>query len=90
MGYSPRDRKESDTTEQIIISLFRCIDNGEIFLTWPGLALIKSSIVDVDVKIDFVSISQHQKETCYDPMDFSPPGFLVLYHLLEFAETNVH
>ena len=35
------------TTERLILSLFRCIDNGEIFLTGPGLALIKSSIVNV-------------------------------------------
>ena len=69
---------------------FQCIDNGEIFLTWPGLALIKSSIVNVDVKIDFVSISQHQKETFYDPVDFGTPGFPVLYHLLEFAQTHIH
>ena len=78
------------TTERLILSLFRCIDNGEIFLTGPGLALIKSSIVNVDVNMDFVSISQHQRETFYDPMDFSTPGFPVLHHLLEFAQTHVH
>ena len=25
-----------------------------------------------------------------DPMDWSTPGFLVLYHLLEFAQTHMH
>ena len=90
VGYSPWDHKESDTAERLILSLFRCIDNGEIFLTWPGLAFIKSFIVNVDVKMDFVSISQHQREIFYDPMDFSTTGFPVLHHPLEFAQTHVH
>ena len=77
-------------TERLILSLFRCIDNGEIFLTGPGLALIKSSLVNVDVNMDFVSISQHQRETFYDPMDFSTPGFPVLHHLLKFAQIHVY
>ena len=28
--------------------------------------------------------------TLCDPMDGSTPGFLILYHLLEFAQTQVH
>ena len=28
--------------------------------------------------------------TLYDPMDCSTPGFPVLHHLLEFAQTHVH
>ena len=28
--------------------------------------------------------------TLFDPMDCSPSGFLVLHHLLEFAQTHVH
>ena len=28
--------------------------------------------------------------TLCDPMDCSTPGFPVLYHLLEFAQTHVH
>ena len=28
--------------------------------------------------------------TFCDPVDFSTPGFLVLHHLLEFAQTHVH
>ena len=28
--------------------------------------------------------------TLYNPMDYSTPGFTVPYHLLEFAQVNVH
>ena len=28
--------------------------------------------------------------TLYDPMDYSTPGFPVLHHLLELAQTLVH
>ena len=28
--------------------------------------------------------------TLYNPMDCNTPGFLVLHHLLEFAQTHIH
>ena len=35
------------------------------------------------------SVTQSCPTLC-DPMDYSTPGFPVLYHLLEFAQTHVH
>ena len=35
------------------------------------------------------SVAQSCLTLC-DPMDYSMPGFPVLYHLLDFAQTHVH
>ena len=37
----------------------------------------------------YCSVAQSCPTLC-DPMDCSTPGFLVLYHLLEFARSHVH
>ena len=41
------------------------------------------------IQQSFCSVAQSCSTLC-DPMDHSMPGFPVLYHLLEFAQTHVH
>ena len=45
------------------------------------------SLLSID--IDVVVVAQ-SCQTLYDPMDCNTPGFPVLHHLLEFAQTHVH
>ena len=43
----------------------------------------------ISVKEQFSSVAQVCPTLCH-PMDYSTPGFPVLHHLLEFAQTHVH
>ena len=38
---------------------------------------------------EYCSLSQSCPTLC-DPMDYSKPGFPVLHHLLELAQTHIH
>ena len=44
---------------------------------------------DGDHSVQFSSVAQSCPTLC-DPMDCSSPGFPILHHLLEFAQTHVH
>ena len=48
-----------------------------------------SKIKELDQMISCCSVAQSCLTLC-DPMDWSMPGFLVLYHLPELAQTHVH
>ena len=48
-----------------------------------------SKIKELDQMISCCSVAQSCLTLC-DPMNWSMPGFLVLYHLPELAQTHVH
>ena len=57
---------------------------------WPSLYLPKrTQTKDRDDHYQFSSVAQLWP-TLFDPMDCSKPGFPVLHHLPELAQTHVH
>ena len=56
---------------------------------WGFLALKLSFSVDALGPFQFSSVAQSCPTLC-DPRDCSTPGFPVLHHILEFAQTHVH
>ena len=52
--------------------------------------LITKSNSSVNRILQFAMVCYCSVISDSDPMDWSTPGFLVLYHLLEFAQTHMH
>ena len=54
----------------------------------PQVYMCSPSLSCISCSVQFSSVAQSL--TLYDPMDCSMPGFPVLHHLPEFAQTHVH
>ena len=54
------------------------------------LACITSPSIQISNKMGIVVQLVRQVRLFCDPMDCSTPGFPVLHHLLELAQTHVH
>ena len=46
-------------------------------------------ILYISIKLPCCSVTQSYMTLC-DPMDYSMPGFPILYHLPEFVQTHAH
>ena len=86
-GYSPWGHKELDTTKRLRSSIMPLI----IFNVF-----LQSNVLEIYFLVYYNIISSSLYCCCsvcptpWDPMDCSPPGFPVLYHILEISQAHVH
>ena len=88
MGYSPRDCKELDTTEQLTHISSKNIESV-IKVSQKKKSLEPDGFMGkfclTFKEVISCSVAKSCPTLC-DPMDCSMPGFTVLHHLLEFAQ----
>ena len=74
MGYSPRGRKESDTTEQLHFTfMYGIVNIVSFYFNWLAVGYLKGFGIVNKAKVKESEVAQSCPTLC-DPMDCSPPG----------------
>ena len=78
----------------VMLSIFSCIYWSSVCLIWRSVCLGLRPFLDwavcfSDIEL-FCRSATKLCSTLYDLMNYSTPGFPVLYYLLEFTQTLVH
>ena len=81
----PQVRSQTNLDGHLVLPRLTCVPVGK----FPTLSELQSLYLNNGLCCGCCSFVQSCSTLC-NPMDFSTPGFPVLYHFMEFAQTHIH